>query len=222
MTLLHPPYTAWHLSYIVLGAAAAPAVRLDHLGWTLLAFFLAVGLSAHSLDELHGHPLGTRIPNGTLLTIAAVSLTGALAIGAAASVIVSLWIIPLILFGVFIVPAYNLEWWSGRFHSDIWFGLSWGAFPALVGYWVNAVSFEFEAFLVAGACFLLSLTQRKLSNRARVLRRTASRVTGSIEYQDGRIDSITLPGLVEFPESPLRFLSLSIPLLALGWLVARL
>src|SRR5205807_5019247 len=42
VTLLHPPYTAWHLSYVALGAAAAPRLHLDRLLWALAAFALAV------------------------------------------------------------------------------------------------------------------------------------------------------------------------------------
>jgi len=39
--LLHPPYTAWHLSYVVMGAALAPVLDLGRLAATLLAFALA-------------------------------------------------------------------------------------------------------------------------------------------------------------------------------------
>ena len=55
-TLLHPPYTAWHLSYVAIGAALAADFRLSRLLPTLAAFFLAVGIGAHALDELHGRP----------------------------------------------------------------------------------------------------------------------------------------------------------------------
>jgi len=64
--LLHPPYTAWHLSYVALGAAAAPHLDGGRLGASVLAFFFAVGLSAHALDELSGRPLATRIPSRVL------------------------------------------------------------------------------------------------------------------------------------------------------------
>ncbi|MFB3739399.1 MAG: hypothetical protein ACE14W_10620, partial [Candidatus Velamenicoccus archaeovorus] len=56
-TLLHPPYTLWHLSYVVIGACLTDVVDLRWLGETVLAFFLAVGLGAHALDELRGRPL---------------------------------------------------------------------------------------------------------------------------------------------------------------------
>src|ERR1700691_1066093 len=82
-TLLHPPYTAWHLSYVVIGAALAPRVRLSALIATLIAFFLAVGLSAHALDELRGRPLRTRIPSAALVAVAVAGLAGAVALGVA-------------------------------------------------------------------------------------------------------------------------------------------
>ena len=222
VTLLHFPYTAWHLSYVVLGAAAAPSLHLHRLGLSVLAFFLAVGLAAHALDEFQGRPLGTRISNARLLIIAAFSLAGALTLGVFASLTISLWAVPFVLFGGIIVPAYNLEWLRGRLHSDIWFGLAWGAFPALVGYWASAERLNVEAFLVAAACFALSLAQRALSNWARRLRRNAQEASGRIKFRDGHTEAITVPLLVAAPELALRLMGLSVVFLALGWLVARL
>lgn len=222
VTLLHLPFTLWHLSYVVLGAAAAATVHLDRVGWVVLAFFLAVGLAAHALDELHGRPLGTRISDGALLIIAAASLAGALTIGAYAALVISLWTLAFVSFGVFIVLAYNLELWGGRFHSDLWFGISWGAFPALAGYWANMERLDVQVALIASACLVLSLAQRALSKQARKLRRSAQSASGGIKYKDGSIESITISSLIAVPELTLKLLGLSISLLALGWLVARL
>lgn len=221
VTLLHPPYTVWHLSYVLLGAAASPAVHLDRVAGTALAFFLAVGLGAHALDEYRGRPLNTRIPDRVLLAIAALSLAGALAIGVAAVVTISLWAIPFVLFGEFAVLAYNLELAGGRFHSDLWFGLAWGAFPALTGYWANAERITVEALLVAAACLLLSLAQRSLSTRVRALRRKARAVEGRVEFKDGHVERVNLPYLLAAPETALRLMTYSVALLALGWLVGR-
>ncbi len=222
LTLLHPPYTAWHLSYVVIGASLSPVVHWDRLAGLLLAFFLAVGLAAHALDEYRGRPLQTRIPERWLLLIAAGSLTGALAIGAVAAATISLWAVPFVAAGCFIVPAYNLEWFGGRFHSDTWFGLAWGAFPALVAYWANAQRLDLQAFLVAGACFALTLTQRVLSKRVRSLRRYSRSVTGQVEFQDGRVEAITASYLLATPEAGLKLTNLAIVLLALGLLASRL
>src|SRR4051794_33341508 len=99
VTVLHPPYTLWHLSYVALGAAAAPQVHVDRLLAALAAFFLAVGVSAHALDELHGRPLGTRLPGRVLAGMAAAGLAGALAIRVIGVFTVSASLLPLVLAG---------------------------------------------------------------------------------------------------------------------------
>jgi hypothetical protein len=124
-TLLHPPYTLWHLSYVIWGAALAGGHHYDRLAATLIAFFLAVGVAAHALDELQGRPLGTRISPGVLVVLACLGLGGAVLIGVLGAVEVSPWLLAFVAFGLFIAPAYNLEWFRGRFHSDVWFAASW-------------------------------------------------------------------------------------------------
>ncbi|MCW3031731.1 MAG: hypothetical protein JWM60_76, partial [Solirubrobacterales bacterium] len=155
LTLLHPPFTAWHLSYVALGAAAAPTLHGGRLAATLLAFFLGVGVCAHALDELQGRPLGTRLSDRWLVALAVVSLAGAIAVGIVGAVTVSLGLFGFIVAGTFIVAAYNLELFGGRFHSDFWFAAAWGAFPALTGYWINALQLRADGLLVAAACFML-------------------------------------------------------------------
>src|SRR5436190_14305483 len=89
VTIMHPPYTAWHLSYVALGAAAAPELHAVRLWAALGAFFLAVGIAAHALDELHGHPLRTTLSDRALGLLAAAALVGAVGIGVAGLVVVS-------------------------------------------------------------------------------------------------------------------------------------
>jgi hypothetical protein len=103
VTLLHPPYTAWNLANVAIGAALAPHLYAGRLAATLAAFFLAVGVCAHVLDELHGRPLGTHLSSRTLVGLAVVSLTGAAAIGIVGAVTISLTLIPFVFAGVFIV-----------------------------------------------------------------------------------------------------------------------
>src|SRR3954451_4434827 len=80
VTVLHPPYTAWHLANVGFGAAAASQIHTDRFVATLAAFFLALGISAHTLDELNGRPLGTQLSDRVLTTLAVVSLAGAIGI----------------------------------------------------------------------------------------------------------------------------------------------
>lgn len=221
ITILHIPYTAWHLSYIVMGAAAAPVLHGDRLAGLTLAFFLAVGLGAHALDEFKGRPLGTQKSNVFLLAIGLGSLVGAAAIGITSIFVISIWALPFVAFGVFITLAYNLEWLGGRFHSDIWFGLAWGAFPALTAYWANAERIDVTAILVAAACFSLSMAQRELSKYAKGLRRNAISINGRIAFKDGTEREMSMETLIGTPERTLKLLSLSIPLIAIVWLLAR-
>src|SRR3954467_12707804 len=80
-TLLHPPYTLWHLSYVVIGSCLVGPVDAGRPGFQLLAFFPAVGVGAHALDELHGRPLQTSIPDRTLIAAAIIGIGGAAVIG---------------------------------------------------------------------------------------------------------------------------------------------
>ena len=221
-TLLHPPYTAWHLSYVAIGAAAAPVFDGGRLGATVLAFALGVGLTAHALDELRGRPLQTRIPDRVLYLIAWVGLAGAVAIGVIGAIKVSWWLLVFVAFGAFIVVAYNLELAGGRFHSDAWFALAWGAFPAITASFAQAERITVAEILVAAACMLFSAAQRTLSTPVRSLRRHASEVEGTIRFADGTSRPIDEGALRHAPERALRTLALALPGLALGLVLFRL
>jgi hypothetical protein len=221
VTLLHPPYTAWHLSYVALGAATAPHIYANRLAWALGAFFLAVGISAHALDELHGRPLGTKLKRSTLIGLAAASLVGAVGIGVAGIIVVSPLLAPLVLAGGLLVPAYNLELAGGRVHSDTWFALAWGGFPAFTGYFANALTVRPAGVLVAMACCLLSAAQRQLSTPVRRLRRSTIEVVGQQRLQDGTVVELTRAGLSAPLESALRALWIAVVLLAIGLVAVR-
>ncbi len=172
VTVLHPPYTLWHLSYVALGAALAPQFRTDRLVAALVAFFLALGVAAHVLDELRGRPLDTGISQPALIGAAVVSLAGAIAIGIAAAVAWGAGLLAFVAVGALLVPAYNLEWFGGRIHTDWGFALAWGAFPVLTGYFVEAQTIRAEAVIAAAYATAASLMQRTLSTTARRARRT--------------------------------------------------
>jgi len=222
VTLLHPPYTAWHLSYVALGAAAAPVVHADRLGAALAAFFLAVGIAAHALDELHGRPLQTRLSRPALIVLAATSLSGAVAIGVVGTLTISAWLAPLVALGAFLVVAYNLELFGGRVHDDVWFALAWGGFPAFTGYFVNALQIRPAGLLVAAACCLLSAAQRRLSTPVRELRRRTAEVSGVQTLASGETRTLDAESLAGPLEGALRALWLAVVLLAIGLMAVRL
>jgi hypothetical protein len=220
--LLHVPYTAWHLAYVVIGASLAPHVDLTRMLATLLAFFLAVGLAAHALDELQGRPLRTRIPSAVLVAVSAAALAGALALGVAGLSRVGWSLIPFLAIGPLLVVAYNLELFGGMVHNDAGFALAWGAFPVLTGYVAQTGTLSAGAVLGAAAAFALSNAQRHLSTPARLVRRRAAVVEGRMTLNDGQVVAIDERALLAPIEQSLRALSWAVVLLAASLAVARL
>lgn len=222
VTLLHPPYTAWHLSYVALGAAAAPDVHAGRLAATLVAFFLAVGVAAHALDELHGRPLSTRLSDGLMRALAVAGLTGALALGALGAFTVSLGLLAFMAAGAIAVVAYNLELFGGVIHNSAGFALAWGGLPAITGYWINALALRPAGVLVALACVSLSHVQRRLSTPARELRRRTVALTGRQRLRSGEEVELSAVRLAEPLEAALGALAMALPLLAAGLVLPRL
>jgi hypothetical protein len=202
VTLLHPPYTLWHLSYVAIGAAVMPDLVLWRLAGTLLAFFLAVGIGAHALDELHGRPLGTGISTGLLTATAVASITAAMVLG----LVYGGWkLLPFVIVGGILVYAYNLELFGGVLHSDVWFAVAWGAFPVLVGAYAQHWTLSLAAGVAAVAAFFLSLGQRALSTPARMLRRRVNEVAVRLSFPDGSEAELGRADLLAPLERALRY-----------------
>jgi len=204
VTLLHPPYTLWHLSYVGIGAALAPHMQWALLGWTVLAFFLAMGIAAHALDELNGRPLRTGIPAPALVALATAGLAGACAIGVVVAAHRTWWLLAFVAVGAFAAVAYNLELFGGALHTDAWFAATWGAFPVLTAYFAAAERLAPEAVAAAAFALAASLAQRTLSTQVRAARRSGGDLAASRPA-----------------ERALKLSSLAMPLLAAALLVAR-
>jgi hypothetical protein len=222
VTLLHPPYTAWHLSYVVIGACLAPHLYEGRLAAALLAFFLALGISAHALDELNGRPLQTRIPEPVLVGLTVVPLAIAVGIGIAGAVAFNGWLLVFVAIGLALVPVYNLELFGGAIHNSVGFALAWGAFPLLTGYFACAGTITWTALLAAAYATLTSYVQRVLSTPVRHVRRRVASVSGTIELRDGGREPVTRETLVAAPERSLKVLAAANVALAAALLVLRL
>ena len=238
--LLHPPYTAWHLSYVPIGAAMAPVMNWSLLGWTVLAFFMGMGIAGHCLDELNGRPLKTTLPTWLLCGLTGLGLGGAVAIGIIIGATETVWVIPCIVFGGFIVFAYNMElptkfmkkdfiWCllpTGFFHRDIWFGVAWGAFPVVTAYVAQAHTLSLEASLLALFALLYSMAQRKLSMQSRFWRRKVSWLNGYYRQIVQENTELQKPITKELITSPydlsLKLLNGAVVAVAIGLIVMRM
>lgn len=221
VSVLHLPYTSWHLAYVLIGAGLAVHLSITRLLATLAAFALAVGIAAHCLDELRGRPLGTSLPRAHLVVAAVVALTGAVALGAAGVARVGWGLAGFIAVGLVLVVAYNLELWGGRLHNDAIFALGWGAFPVLTSYYAQVAALRPAAVAAAVFAAGLSAAQRALSTEARDLRRRVISLSGEKLYRDGARSTLTRQVLLGPLEKALVALSWSTCALGVALVLSR-
>ncbi len=221
-TLLHPPYTLWHLAYVTIGACLVGPVSASRLLATLLAFFLAVGIGAHALDELQGRPLRTAIPAGQLVAAATGSLTGAVVLGCIGVAVAGWSLVGFVVIGVVLALGYNLELFGGVLHRDAVFALAWGGFPVLTAFVAQHGTLDGAAVLVAIFATATAAAQRALSTPARTLRRRTVEVTGEVVGTDGGTTALSAERLLAPLEAALRWLSLAMVALAASLAVLRL
>jgi hypothetical protein len=219
VTLLHPPYTAWHLSYVAIGAALSGTLDAGRLAATLAAFALALGVAAHCLDEFQGRPLGTRVPSSVLVGLAGITLGGASIVGLIGTLVVGWSLLPWVVVGVALVLTYNLEWGGRVVHNDVGFALGWGAFPVLVGAAAQG-GVNRAVVVAAGFAVFMSLAQRRLSTAVRALRRRAATVDGEIVWHDGTRSRLDAVSMTRPAEAALLFMAGAHILLALALVLA--
>ncbi len=173
--LLFLPYTGMVLSYTIIGAMLAPSVAWDRVVALLAIYFLALGIGAHAFDALGSRvtkPWGEHFTTRQLWILGGVSLACAYLIGIHYMVTVAPYLWPLAIAEGFFVLAYNLEWFHGRFHTDGWFAVSWGALPVLAGNVLQTNSISLAAVLMAMAAALFSLVEIKASRPYKEVKRS--------------------------------------------------
>ena len=212
--LLFLPYTGMVLAFTLFGAMLAETVHWDRVAALLAIYFLALGVGAHALDALgsrEAKPWGDLFSRRQLRVLAAVSVGAAYAIGIPYMLGPAplLWWIAA-LEGFFLL-AYNLEWFRGRFHTDGWFALSWGALPVLAGHVLQTNGISLAALLAAAAAGALSLVEIKAS-------RPYKRLKGSAASGPA---STTERLLMQQLQAILQFVSLGVILLGLGLVAWR-
>lgn len=205
-TVLHPPYTLLHLSLVTVGACLAGPVNTVKWMASLIAFFLALGVAAHSWDELRGRPLRTTIPEGQLVAASIAGMGGAVGLGVAGMVMVSPYLGVFIAVGVVAAAGYNLELFGGRLHNRAVMVLSWGAFPVLTAYYAQHTDVSVAAVAAAAFGALVVQIQQILSTPARDLRRRVAAVEGTLTRPDGTAVPLTRDAVLAPLESSLKAL----------------
>jgi hypothetical protein len=222
VNLIHPPYTLWHLSYVILGIALSPTIFVDRSIAVVVAFFLGLGMGAHALDETMGNPLKTRLSKRKLYVIGFSSLAAASTIGAYYVLSLSLLLLPIILVELFFALAYNLEILEKRFHNAIVFSISWGVLPFITGYFVNSLSLSFGAILASIAVGLLTYVQRTLSIQSRSVRRLIDSPVRALKLESGEEIRMSTDELMSPAEKSLKALTFTIFVFAVALICQRI
>ena len=163
----------------------------------------------------------TTIPSAWLVGLGAGGLLIACALGFVGVATVGPGLLAFIAIGPLLVLGYNLELFDGWIHTDLGFAAAWGAFPVLVGYFVQAERLDLTAALGAAAALGFSLAQRSLSTPARALRRRVASVDGRVTMHDGSVHELNERVLLQPLERALRSLSWAMVALALALAAAR-
>jgi hypothetical protein len=213
MGLLFLPYTGMVLSFSVTGAMLADLVHWDRLVATLAVYFLGLGIGAHALDAVGSKgtkPWGRVLSERRLWAAALSSITAAYLI----AIYYMIFFVPLLwavaLLEGFFVFAYNLEWFGGKFHKDLWFAFSWGFLPVLAGYIMQTNKVSPAALAIAAAMGLFSLVEIKASRPYKGLKSRSDTLT-----QDEK-------KLMERYEAILKSISLGVLFLGIGMLAWRI
>lgn len=172
--LLFLPYTGMVLAYTVIGSMMAEQIYWDRVGAILIIYFLALGIGAHALDAIGSKgikPWGNVFSTAQLWALATASLVLAYALGGYYIVRYTPLLGVIAILEGFFVLAYNLEWFTGRLHTDAWFAISWGSLPVLAGYVLQTNHLSVAVVMVAVAMGLLSLVEIKASRPYKTLKR---------------------------------------------------
>lgn len=211
-TILHLPYTGMVLCFVALAAFLAPDPNWGFLFWSLLAYFLGLGIGSHALDQLSGRPWGKAFTDTELKILASLSLLGAVALGAYFALVVSAWFWIFISLGLFFAVAYNVEkLFGGFFHTDGWFILSWAALPFLTSFFVQSRTITIEAIVVSTVLMGLAAMEITLSRWVKEQRRTLQSV--ELVRKDGSRHAEEILAFIRKPQRALKLVVLTTYLL---------
>lgn len=163
--ILFLPYTGMVLSFVAWGSFASN-FSLERLGAICVLYFLALGVSAHCLDSLgsKAKPWGN-LSKKKIWLVSLVSLGISFAIGLYYAFLDSPLLFPIGIAETFLLFAYNLELWGGRFHNNMTFVISWGILPVFAGSAIQTNTLSPQVLLLSVIAGLLSYILIKTSRK---------------------------------------------------------
>ena len=181
LRLMHFPLPLCVFSFATLGAVISPGIYPDRLLWTYLIVFASLCLASYSFDELRGRPLHTTIPENHLRALGWTGISASVLAGIYLAITVSpvllAWIPP----SGFVILAYNMELFKGRFHNATTFALGWGGIPTLGSFFLQTLTINLAATLLAAAIVVFSFAIWTLTHDLRGEIDTFQDVAGKVD-----------------------------------------
>jgi hypothetical protein len=172
--MLHPPYTLMVLSFVMAGAALAPSLSWPVLVATLAAYFLALGIGAHFLDQIPG--MGSHYvrhwPTRALWIIGIAGVAAGLGIGVVGAVVLQepVLLLLVIIQGICALGYPLAPLFRGTLHRESVFALSWGSLPAITSYYAQSGSFSIPILVLAAAFAAVAILEIRVSRASRAAR----------------------------------------------------
>lgn len=169
--ILFLPYTGMVVSFAAWGSFVGN-FSLERLGAICILYFLALGISAHYLDSLGSKtkPWGV-LSKRYVWTVSLLSLAGAFIIGLYYAFLDSPLLFPIGITESFLLFAYNLELFKGKFHNNTIFVISWGILPVLAGSVIQTNTITIETLFMSGLAGVLSYILIKTSRKYKELKK---------------------------------------------------
>jgi hypothetical protein len=218
--MLHLPYTSMVLSFVVVGAVVSTKFSGPVLLATLGAYFLALGIGAHFLDQLPG--MGSRYvrhwSSSALWIVGLTGVAGGVAVGVVgAFMLLGLpFLILVVIQGICAVGYPLAPIFGGLLHRDSVFAISWGSLPFLTSYFAQSGQVTAVSLILAGVFAVVAVVEIRVSRRSRGFRRKAQ-----VGTTTAAAAPIPVTSAFRQPDRILEGLSLGTTLLAIAMLAIR-
>jgi hypothetical protein len=218
--MLHLPYTSMVLSFTVVGAAVSPKFSWTILLATLGAYFLALGIGAHFLDQLPG--MGSSYvrhwPSSALWVIGLAGVAGGVGIGVLGALVLlgPTFLLLVLVQGVCALGYPLTPVFGGLLHRDSVFAVSWGSLPLLTSYYAQSGQISVESLILAAAFAVVAVVEIRVSRKSREMRSRASWGQPTPAGVQNRA-----PPVFRRPDRILQTLSIGTTLVAIGLLAVR-
>lgn len=164
--MLFLPYTGMCISFVVWGSLLTGSADFERLAVLVLIYFVALGIGAHVADNIGSKktkPWGNLFNKRQSWLIILACLAFSYGLGLYYALLYAPLLILIGIIEGFFLFAYNFELFSGMFHKNYWFALSWGMLPFLAGFAIQTNTITPVSLFFSLIPLILSYIEIKIS-----------------------------------------------------------